>query len=256
MRLCIGTGRSGLKRSNNANNKIKVFTDKASSGWEYEGDGQEAIDFFMQNSNFEELISQMDEDERKAFQLWAAGNFMSGQQYWGWDAMYNDDKAITQIMDKYLDQATLKQGVEVTRLSTAELILGAGRETATLEELQAMEGSIITSQGSLSTAAAAEGLAVGDRGKSVEYKITIPPGSKGAGMWIGDGRVNYLEADQREFMMNRDCAYKVGKTVYNKKRKKYIVNIEWAGLMEHDYGTSGKLFDEAVKNAFGGPMFF
>ena len=70
----------------------------------------------------------------------------------------------------------------------------------------------------MSFGAASQGLTIGDSSKKVEYKLRIPPGSKGAGMWIGDKRINGWGAEQREFMSNRDSVFKVGKTTYDKRR--------------------------------------
>ena len=143
---------------------------------------------------------------------------MSGQQYRGWDGMSKTDQKITKDMDDILDRATLDEGITIHRLATAELVLGVGRRTATLEELQAMRGKSVTSKGAMSCGAAAEGLTIGSRSKEVEYRISIPGGSTGAGMWIGDKRINGWAAEQREFVMNRDTEYTVGETTFDSAR--------------------------------------
>lgn len=222
---------------------FKTFSDEASGGWTYYGDGSEQVDFFNQNSNYDELVSGMDYDQERAFLRWASGHFMDGQQYQGWDNMDDYDKKLTQIYDDILDQATLTKGVVLTRRSDAQLVLGAGNTVPTLEALQAAEGSIVTNKASMSFGAAKQGLTIGDNSKKVEYKLSIPGGTKGSGMWIGDDRINHWGPQQREFMTNRDVVLKVGKTTYDKSRGIYTVNIEYVGRQAHDYGTTGRIQD-------------
>lgn len=236
----------GRKDRSGMSGGFKSFSDTAVSGWSYDDDdrdGSEQVKFFKDNSNFDELIQSMNHDQRDAFRSWATGCFMDGEQYEGWDNMGSRSKRLTQTYDDILDQTTLKKGVELTRRSDAQLVLGAGHRSPSLEALRAMEGEVITSKGSMSFGAASEGLTIGDSGKKVEYKLRIPGGvnSKGAGMWIGDKRINGWGPEQREFMTNRDISLKVGKTTYNKNRGIYTVEIEYLGVMDHDYGTSGRL---------------
>lgn len=234
--------------TNNANNttdagngNYQEFNDTASGGWTYHGDGQTQVNFFNQYSNYDELIKNMDQDDRDAFRdYWTPGHFMRGQQYRGWDNMSDEDKRLTQIYDDILDKSTLSHGVVLTRRTDAQLVLGAGHYTATLEELRAAEGSIVTSKGSMSFGAAKEGLTIGDSSKRIEYRLSIPGGTRGAGMWIGDRRINGWGPDQREFMTNRDISIQVGATTYDAARDIYIVNIKYVGRNKHDYGKSGK----------------
>jgi hypothetical protein len=149
------------------------------------------------------------------------------------------DRKITKDMDTVLDQATLDKSVEVRRLATAELVLGAGHREASLTELQAMKGKTVVSRGAMSCGVAAEGLTIGSR-KAVEYKIAIPGGTTGAGMWIGDKRINpNWGAEQREFVMNRDTEYEVGETAYDAARGVYVVELAYKSRRPHDYGRSG-----------------
>ena len=237
----MGRGRSkGGKGGGNSEGTFVSFPDKAISGWEYSGDGADQEAFFLANSNNDDLINQMTYEETGVFKEWGSGHFMGGQQYLGWDNMSDDDKERTAVMDKYMDQFVLNEGVKLARLSDAQLVLGAGHKKATLAELQAMEGKTVTSKGAMSFGAAAEGLTIGDSRKNVEYKLSIPGGSKGSGMWVGDRRINYWGSKQREFATNRDIAIKVGKTTYNKNRNVYEVELTFVGRTKHDYGKAGK----------------
>lgn len=220
------------------NGNYREFNDTAADGFSYYGDGREQIKFFNQYSNVDELIRSMSDSDRSAWDdYWVPGWFMDGQQYRGWDYMTPKEQRLTQIYDKYLDKSELRHGVVLARRTDAQLVLGAGRKTATLAELQAMEGQIVTSKGSMSFGAAKEGLTIGDRSKSVEYRLSIPGGTKGAGMWIGDSRINRgFGADQREFMTNRDILIEVGKTTYDASRGVYVVNLKYVARQKHDYG--------------------
>lgn len=235
------------------NEKYKEFEDMPGGTHHYSGNGSEQIEFFKKNSNSDELISKMSNDEIRQFdRVWVPGEFMSGEGYKDWNNMSNWAKNAIKVYDKYLDQSYLDKGIVVARLATAELLLGKGNKFPTsIEQLRALEGQVIISRGNMSTGAAKHGLTIGAplttnpkgdyemrRGKSVEYKIHIPGGnnSKGAGMWIGDRRVNSgFGAEQREFMMNRDIRLRVGKTRYDSKRDVYVVDLTYDGRREHRY---------------------
>lgn len=217
------------------------FPDKASYSHGYAGDGKDVVAFFDENSNYDELIAGMNDRQIEAFRrYWTTGYFMDGQQYKGWDKMDSTDRHMTSRMDHVLDKTELNEGIVVTRRATAELVLGAGHKKGSLDALRAMEGRDIFSKGAMSTGAASEGLTIGDSSKNVEYKIHIPKGSKGAGMWIGDSRINAWGAEQREFVTNRDTTYKVGRTTYDSARKIYVVDVFYTGQMAHDYGSKGR----------------
>ena len=218
------------------------FYDKPSDGWNYEGDGHHQKEWFKANSNVDEIIADTSASDRSAMRSWAMGYFMSGEQYRGWDDMSIHAREYTQRYDDMLDKSVLTKGVSVVRRTTAEFFMGAGVTKASLSDLQALEGKDIISKANLSTGAAAQGLTIGSRTKSHEIRFNIPAGSKGAGMWIGDSRINPgWQAKQREFMMNRDIVVKVGKTTYDSARDVYVTDVYYTGRMPHDYGKSGRL---------------
>jgi len=229
----------------NKNEKPMEFEDEPQTSYIYKGDGQAQADFFSENSNFNELIESMSAREQLDFSdVWVPGYFMFGDQYRGFENMRYDLQRATRTFDKYLDQSVLRRSVVVHRLATAELVLGAGNKVGTLEELQAMKGKTVISIGNMSTGAGKHGLGIGSttstKGgystKSCEYRITIPGGSKGAGMWIGDKRINSsFGRAQREFMMNRDIRLTVGNTTYDSKRDCYVVELTYAGRLPHNY---------------------
>lgn len=225
------------------NRSYYEFSDRPSGGWSYEGDGNEASEFFYANSNFDDIIRGMSYEERSAFSdYWAPGHFMYGQQWQGFDNMSREDQNLTRIYDRVLDQARLDEGITLHRLSTAELVLGAGRtRVSSIEELLALKGKQITAAGNMSFGAAKEGLYIGPSGsKQIEYKLRIPGGTKGAGMWIGDHRINGFGPDQREYMTNRDTSYRIGNTTYDRRRDVYVVELDYVGRRDHDYGRRGR----------------
>ena len=233
----IGAAKSSVAGS------FHEFPDRHKGGWEYEGDGRDAVKFFKKNSNFDELISGMDHETRNAFRSWSSGWFMSGEQWGGWDSMPREARRLTKLYDGVLDRSEISEGFTVTRLSTPELLFGKGhRDRPRLEDIQAMKGKDINVVGNMSTGAAQEGLALCSttRGNPIEYYIKIPAGSKVAGMWIGDRRINGWEHKQREFMTNRDIVLTVGNATYDSRRKKFVVELIYKGRNEHDYGRSGK----------------
>lgn len=223
----------------------RTFPDTPTGTHEYRMGGAEkaAVDWFKQHTNFDELIRQMSYDERSAFtDDWAPGHFMDGKQYRGFSKMSPHYQEATRVFDKYLDRATLDAPVQVVRLATPELLFGGGATSKpTAAQLRALEGQIVTSTGNMSCAAAAQGLTIswtdnpGRARKYVEYKFHIPGGTTGAGMWIGDKRTSSWGAKQREFLMNRDTAWRVGKATYDSRRGCYVVEMEWVGLQPHDY---------------------
>lgn len=233
------------KKNTALNTQFKQFNDRilgetGRDSYEYGGDGHEQVEFFKKWSNAYKLINSMSPGDREAFKEWARGYFMDGEQYRGWDNMSDFARNLTKVYDNILDRATLNHGLVAHRYSTAELVLGAGHKTATLAELQAAEGSLVTSKGSMSFGAAATGLGIGDSSKQIEYRLKIPAGSKGAGMWIGDSRIHGWGVRQREFMTNRDIVLRVGKTVFDSSRNKYVVEVYYEGRTAHDYGKKKK----------------
>ena len=238
-------GSRGASSSTNKQKNETEFEDMPRGGFGYHGDGSAQKEFFDKNSNYNELIESMNSTEREAFDdIWVPGYFMGGQQYDGFENMSKDAQNATRTFDKFLDQSVIKSPLVVSRLATSELVLGKGRTTATLEELQAKEGTIVISAGNMSTGAGKQGLSIGStlsthggyRAKNVEYKIHIPGGAKGAGMYIGDNRINSgFGNDQREFMMNRDIGLRVGKTTYDATRDVFVTHMHYTGRLEHNY---------------------
>ena len=211
--------------------------------WNFLGDGREAVDFFNANSNYDELIRSMNRQDRTAFEdVWVPGHFMHGQMYNGFENLSYYDKEAVRSYDKILDQSVIRDAFVVRRQATAEALLGAGNRFPTsLEQLQALQGQVITSKANMSTAAAGRGLAIGDSSrKAIEYVMKFPANTKGAGMWIGDKRINHFGVRQREFMTNRDIQFRVGQTTYNRRTGKYEVELIYVGRKEHDYGSSGR----------------
>ena len=205
---------------------------------EYKGDGSAVTEFFNANSNNTELIDSMSADEMRAFKdLWSKGKFMQGQQYGDFSDMKPRFQNATRVFDKYLDQTTIDQNIEVVRLSDAQLIFGAGNRTGTIDDFLAMEGQQVICNANMSFSAASEGLRITPFGQAptVEYVLRIPEGSDGAGMYIGDDRINIWGDKQREFMTNRNIWMTVGHTEYDEARGVYRVEINYGGLMEHDY---------------------
>ncbi len=222
----------------------KEFTDLPSrtSEFEFQGSGRETVQWFNDNSNYDELIRSMNYDDHDAFQSWMNGYWMSGQMYRGYDNLTRGEQERVRSYDKILDQSVIREAFTVRRLATAELVLGAGNRSVTsLEQLQALRGQVVTSTGNMSTAAAARGLGIGSASrKAVEYVMKFPAGSKGAGMWIGDNRIGGWGARQREFMTNRDINFRVGDTKYNSRTGKYEVELIYTGRNDHDYGRRGR----------------
>lgn len=243
-----GTGRSILGERitySNANADFKTFDDRPVTGpgeWDrmhiYAGDGKEQEKWVTENTNNMELIDEIadDYDARDAFYRYGQGGLMGTDIYDGWDSESEHRKEIRRHLDEYIDRSEIQKSVTVSRLSDTQLLFGKGKKTATLAEVQAMEGELIFSQNNLSSGMAAEGLRITYDTKPIEYKIKIPGGSKGAGMWIGDERINGWGTKQLEFLTNRDVWYRVGKSYMDKKRGVIVCEITFASLDVHDYG--------------------
>ena len=209
------------------------------AGHYFAGDGKEVNDFFRENTNNYDLIQAVfdaDKENRRAFDDWAVGHFMDGQQYDGFSNMSAGDQARTRIYDKWLDQSVINKGFVTRRLASAELLLGKGNKTITESQLASLVGNTDFAKGNMSTSAASTGLDIGWGEKPIEYVFSFPKGSKGAGMWIGDYRINDEWGNrQREFMTNRDSAFKVTGYKWNPKRNIYEVEMKWTGKLDHDY---------------------
>lgn len=206
-----------------------------SGGWEFDGN-KFTEDWFKSNSSAYDQIDKMTDSEREAFRAWARGQFMFGQQYGKFSDMSGRDQAMTRIYDKYLDQAELKQGIITYRRAGWELLNNGSSRALSIEQIQKMadEGRIVTSKGSMSTAAASSGLWGMGGTKPVEYEFKIPAG-RGRGMWIGDNRINSWGSRQREFMTNRNANFRVDGVRYDSNKGIHVVTLTYLGHGEHDY---------------------
>ena len=245
----MGNGRhSGLQRSNGKRDNLSLgvkdishkvdgdyikFTDRASDGWNYHGTGADVQSFFKKQSNLEDVIKSLSSDDIHAFGMWAIGQFM-GSNKAEWNSLSSREQHMLKTYDKILDKSVLHEGIVVRRLASFSLVNNGSRSIPT--DFASMEGNLINVRMPLSSSAAAEGLTIGARGKNVEYVMHIPAGSKGAGMWIGDYRINSeWGPKQREFMINRDTVFRQGKTTYNSARGVYEVELYYVGRTKHKY---------------------
>lgn len=246
--------RSGLnswirvgERRENGNNNESNGSDREyhefdgvsdSDGWEYEGDDvRQVIDFFKRYSNSYELLDSMTPEEQHAFQAWARGDLMNSMQWMDWNRIPPYMKRVIRNIAEKLDESRLDRGMVIARLGSGEL-LGIGSMARNLGELQALKGQILTSKGMMSWGAAKEGLRIpgGWQDKNIEYKLRIPAGTKGSGMWIGDRRVHtYWGSAQREYITNRDISVRVGDSYYDRHRGKYIVELDYVGRQKHPW---------------------
>lgn len=214
------------------------FSDAPEDEYAYEGDGAATVAWFQNNSNYEVLIQSMDEDTLEAFNAWTGGDFMNKDQWAPWDRRSPLTQQRTRLIDRILDQSVVTKALVIHRLGSARLLGIGSRKAASMSQLTALAGKTIRSDGFLSSAAAAEGLPVGiEDYKNVEYRFRIPAGSRGACMWVGDSRLSGgWGARQREVVINRDTAWTVGQTTYDRHRDVYVVEMTYAGRDEHDYG--------------------
>lgn len=250
---------SGLKASDiidqvayNDKMHYHEFEDTTTQTHEYDqDDGYDEQEWFADNSNYDELIETLDVDDRRHFRDWTRGRFMHGQQYDGFENMNEYDQNCTRTYDKTLDESVTDEGIVLSRRSTAELLGISRLKIPTADELKRMKGKLIVSKANMSTAAAKDGLVIGSDSvnKPIEYKIHIPGGAKGAGMWIGDEKISTWGPKQREYMTNRDTLFIIGdtgtktSTVYDwlgnkEKVKVHVVHLYYLGRLPHDYGET------------------
>lgn len=211
------------------------------SGYTFKRDGSEieTEEFFRNNSNNFDLIDGLTRQQEKDFTEYTKGELMEGQQYKGWDSMNDKERQITQTLDDIIDQSIVSRSIVVNRTSDAQLIMGAGNKTATVQQLKNMEGKVITSRAHTSYSAAPQGLIIEDTGGTkIQYRLHVPGGKKGAGMYTGDVRVNFWGSKQREYIANRDIKIKVGKTTETEGG--IIVDVYYVGKSKHDYGRTGR----------------
>ena len=237
----MGGGKSPAGKGGGGGKAFHKFTDTRSetSPMEYNGDAAATVQWMKDNTNSYQLLDEVDKNsDMWAFQYWTGGRYMDGRQYGDFSAMSADDQEAVSILDSYIDRSVVNAGMTVCRGSTAELLLGKGNMTMTLEQARAMKGLTITSKSMMSAGAAAEGLPIGAGQKGVqgmEYRINVPKGAKGAGIWMGDKLVNPLwGAKQRDFVFGRDSMFTVGNAY--ESGGKLIVELNWVGHGVHDYG--------------------
>lgn len=239
-----GTSRAG--RQAVASTTYKEFSDVGTGRMAFAGTGAEQKKFFNDNSNFEEVVKGMSDEEGAAIRSWASGFFMGGQQYKGWDRMDRTSRAKTALLDDLCDRSTLSKGFVAVREGGASLLEGIGlghritSDARIKKALNNAKGAIITSKTHLSSSAAKTGLEIGDIRKFT-YRFHIPPNT-GSGMWIGDMRLHGWGVQQREYLINRDTSWKIGGYKYDKVTGKYTVDLMYVGRQKHDYGNYGRNF--------------
>lgn len=226
----------GVTRVEERDTDLQKFRGRPTrDGWEFEHN-EWTEKWFKDHSDADKIISGMSPEERDAFVRWTQGFFMDGAQYRGWKSMSDIEQRFTRIYDKILDNATLSKGIIVYRRAGWELINNGSSRSMSESAIKSMIGQVIPCKGSMSTAAATGGLwGMGMMAKPVEYVIKVPAG-KGAGMWVGDSRINPgWGPKQREFMTNRDALYRVDETHYDTKKGVQVVTLTYMGHEKHKY---------------------
>lgn len=229
------------------NQKYDSFTDNPISGtsyidWDDAGTSMQ-IQYMKEHTNAYDIIKDIHKssEDTWAFKRWTEGHFMEGQQYYGmFSDMRENDQQYTRAYDKYLDNAVLNRGLVTMRRASPELLglekHATGKDIE--EQLKILSGDdsrVVWSVGNLSSAVASTGLTIGDNRKSIDYRFHFPAKSVGAGMWVGDKRINDWQDRQLEFMINRDTGYKVSGWKYDRVKKVYVVDMYYVGRREHDY---------------------
>lgn len=224
--------------------KYKIFRGvEATGGWregmEYTGSGEDTERWFHDHSNAEELESEMSDAEITAWHRWSNGTYMDGELYRPYSQLSDTAKRDIKVYDKYLDRATLHESARVVRRSDAQMLLGKGERSATLEQIQALRGRVIKANAPMSSGAASTGLRIGSSkaSKPVEYRYHIAGGTTGAGMYIGrqSETLTGWGRRQREFVINRDTYWAIGSSWYDEKKDAIVVNMYYTGRGRHKY---------------------
>ena len=230
-----------------------AFSDKAIGSHDFdEKEGKRTEKWFADNSNFGELMKDLDPVHYDAFEFWARGSFMRGQLYDGFDSLSLRERDYATALDEVLDASRIRPAFTVTRLTDWKFFSEGKNIALTPQEINSRVGELIPIKSYMATSAAADGLTIGDSTKPVMLKIHIPPNSIGAGMWIGNYSINGWGNKQREFLTNRDSVYKLGKTARTEKisiptgrrgsfvtKDVTVVDVYFVGHTEDDYGKYG-----------------
>lgn len=247
------------RTSNRSNSNLHVFPENHRSTHTYEDDNGNTAKWMRDHTNSDEIITSIVNNGKEDYFFdWGSGYFMDGQQYKGFSNMSNWEQEATRVYDTFLDKSIAKEGFRVTRLTDFKIINNGKDLDVTkfnspqevVDYLNKQYGQSHIFKGNMSFGAANEGLTIGHsvsysnamggstyRGmpKALEVRYEVPKGSKGAGTWIGDRRINHWGSDQREFMSNRDTIVKQGRVTYDKKRDIFVVTLTYQGRTAHDY---------------------
>lgn len=215
--------------------------DQDKDGFEYDDKrhDQDIIDWFAEHTNNQELFDNMTDEERIAWRSWISGDYMEG-------TLYPDHPRFDENSYKFfigqLDKGNLDTPITVRRRATTELLFGIDKIldeddlSSSLGQLQAMEGAIVTNGAPMSAGAASSGLTIGGGYlKPVEYVFHMPA-MKGAGLYIGDPKINSVFGpDQREFVINSDLVWAVGKTRKVKRGRETVYEVDMYCLGRGDH---------------------
>lgn len=180
-------------------------------------DHKKVIDWFAEHSNNQDIFNNLSPEDGSLIWDWISGIFMNGSLYP--DSSFYDEQSHAHI-NSILDQSTLDTGITVRRRAATELLFGAHERRRDIvgSDLADLRGGIIMNEAPMSTAAAGSGLTIGGslRSKPIEYVFHIPGGVKGAGLYIGDPKINEAFGPyQREFIINSNAMWMVGNSHKN-----------------------------------------
>lgn len=189
-----------------------------------------AQDFFDQNSDFYNWAQDLNPDEISALHDLVRGDLQTKEAFGPYKDMSKDLQWDVTHLTKIMDNTLHNKPFIVYRDCNWKLLNNGSKSPLTLEQLQDMQGQLVTSTGFMSSSAAEQGLNISGS-QPVELAIHIPGGKKslGAGQFIAGRGAQGME-NEREFVNNRMSVYQIGKARYDPIRMITVVDLYFMGV--------------------------
>lgn len=186
-------------------------------------------------SNYAEWKDSLKKSELEAIASFTGSGYKDykmGQLYdTEWEDMTAQYKEYAGRLYDAINRFELRKPINVYRNADTKIF---GQSGMTLEQLQALEGKIVHSNGFMSTSAGATGNAV--NANECQMKITIPK-SIGAGAWVANQST--VGTSEREFLLNNNGFFKIDK-VSKGSNGKPLIEMRWIGQSKDQiFGNGG-----------------
>lgn len=194
-------------------------------------------------SNYNEWAEGLTPEEKHAITSFTGsgyGKHFAELYHTDWDDMTEHEQKMASSLYDAINKFELKKPINVYRYADSKLFGASGM---TYEQLKALEGQIVHSNGFMSTAAADHGVAV--ESSALQMKITVPK-SIGAGAWVANQ--SSIGMGEKEFLLNNNGFFKIVKVTEGNYGTPQV-EMKWIGQSKDQIFDKGGIADKTAKQS-------